>query len=87
VSGAGGAGRVYTPASGWCVCTGSGGAPAVALALRMLAPGGIGLAAAGSGLVASWEALTQRDHDLEIEKCLTAPLRLQVFVQLLVRVC
>ncbi len=50
-----GAGQGQTQASGWCVCTVSGGAHAAALALDTLAPGEGGLGAAGAGLDAPLE--------------------------------
>ena len=55
---------MYTLASSWCVCTGSGGVLVVAPGVGALADGRGGFCAAGPGLVASWEALAPRDHEL-----------------------
>ena len=52
----------HTPASGWRVCIGSGGARAAALALRALTPGPVGLGLAGAGLDAPWEACAAARH-------------------------
>ena len=56
----GGAEGCTAPASGWGVCTGSGGAQTAAPALWTLAPGGGGLGVAGAGLDALWEAFAGR---------------------------
>ena len=55
----GGAGRVYTPASSWCVCTGSGCARAAAPRLGTLAPGG-DVVRLGARLMASVKGFEER---------------------------